>query len=164
MADSTAKADAQTPLDPDAELRPERLGQASRQAPPETSELRPERLGHNGAGRVVSEPLRPERLGQRMAAGEGAEPLSAERVRELLKSHAPWELADDGSALRRSRLFPTIRAAVSYVQLVAEIGEAHGYLPEIDLRHHEVTLRVDTNDNAGLTELDFDMARVLAEG
>lgn len=48
--------------------------------------------------------------------------------------------------------------------MVTEIGEAHGYLPDVDLRHHEVTLRVDTNDNAGLTALDFEMARVLDAG
>lgn len=160
MADPTSKTEARNDLDTDGALRPERLGQSGRK----TSELRPERLGMNGGGRAVTEPLHPERLGQRMAAGEGAEPLSAERVRELLKSHAPWELADDGSALRRRRLFPTIRAAVAYVGMVSEIGEAHGYLPDIDLRHHEVTLRVDTNDNAGLTELDFEMARVLGGG
>lgn len=151
MADSTTTTEAQSDLDTDSGLRPERLGQNVRQDPRRTSELRPERLGANGAGRTVTEPLRPERLGQRMAAGEGAEPLSAERVRELLKSHQPWELADDGAALRRRRVFPTIRAAVSYVAMVTEIGEAHGYLPDIDLRHHEVTLRVDVNDNAGLT-------------
>ncbi len=146
MADSTTKTEAQSDLDTDTGLRPERLGQNVRQVPLQTAELRPERLG------------------QRMAAGEGAEPLSADRVRELLKSHQPWELADDGAALRRRRVFPTIRAAVSYVAMVTEIGEAHGYLPDIDLRHHEVTLRVDVNDNAGLTELDFEMARVLGDG
>ena len=32
-------------------------------------------------------------------------------------------------------------------------------MPDVDLRHLEVTLRVATSTEAGVTELDFDVAR-----
>lgn len=49
---------------------------------------------------------------------------------------------------------------MAFVALVAEIGEAEGYVPDVDLRHLEVTLRVATSAQADVTELDFDVARL----
>ena len=48
---------------------------------------------------------------------------------------------------------------MAFVALVAEIGEAEGYVPDANLRHFEVTLRVATSTEAGVTELDFEVAR-----
>lgn len=55
-----------------------------------------------------------------------------------------------------------IRAAVSFVPLVAEIGDAEGYVADVDLRHLEATLRVATSAEVGVTELDFDAVSILA--
>ncbi len=68
-------------------------------------------------------------------------------------------MAGDGAALERTLRFPTLRAAVSDVALVTEIGEADGFVPDLDLRHLEVTLRVGTDTGVGLSALDFAVAR-----
>ena len=93
--------------------------------------------------------LKPERVQTR---------LRPERIQAQLDELPGWQLAGDGRALERTYLFPTIRAAVVFVALVAEIGDAEGYVPDVDLRHLEVTLRVATNAKGGVTELDFDVA------
>lgn len=90
--------------------------------------------------------------------------LLAAAVPALASASAPsqleelpgWDLAGNGRALERTYLFPTLRAAVAFVALVAEVGEAEGYVPDVDLRHLEVTLRVATSTEAGVIELDFD--------
>lgn len=134
MADSTKTQGTEAqPQHATEELRPERLG----------AELRPERLGGQ---------LRPERLG---------EPLKAERIQGMLAELPGWTAADDGQALTRTYLFPTIRASVAFVALAAEVGEANGYVPDIHLRHLEVTLRVATSEGLGITELDFQAARAI---
>jgi pterin-4a-carbinolamine dehydratase len=88
--------------------------------------------------------------------------LKAERIQGLLAELPCWRVADDGSALERTHVFPTLRAVAAYVALVLEVGEADDYVPEIDLRHLEVTLRVATATTPGLRELDFDVARRFA--
>jgi len=113
-------------------------------------QLRPERIGAQLKSERVQSRLKPERVQTR---------LRPERIQAQLEELPGWELAGDGRALERTYLFPTIRAAVAFVALVAEIGEAEGYVPDVDLRHLEVTLRVVTSPEAGVTELDFDVAR-----
>jgi len=113
-------------------------------------QLRPERIGSKLKSERVQTRLKPERVQTR---------LRPERIQAQLEELPGWELAGDGRALERTYLFPTIRAAVAFVALVAEIGEAEGYVPGVELRHLEVTLRVATNAEGGVTELDFDLAR-----
>ena len=120
--------------------------------PTTTSRLKPERVQQELKSERVDSQLKSERVQARM---------KPERIQAGLKEMPGWELAGDGRALGRTYLFPTIRAAVAFVALVAEIGEAEGYVPDVDLRHLEVTLRVATSTGAGVTELDFDVARRL---
>lgn len=125
-----------------------------------TEELRPERLGDQLRPERLGDQLRPERLGERLQAERIQSRLKAERIQHMLADLPGWEAAEDGGALERTYLFPTLRAAVAFVALVAETGEANGYVPDIDLRHLEVTLRVSTHAGAGLTALDFEAARL----
>ncbi len=113
--------------------------------PRAVAELRPERLGQR-------EELRPERLGQPLTAGE---------VGNHLAQVPGWETTDNDQALVRTFSFPSLRAAVAFIAMVAEIGEQDGYVPEIDLRLLEVSVRVDTHIGEPLTALDFQVARSL---
>jgi 4a-hydroxytetrahydrobiopterin dehydratase len=130
-------------------LKPERI-QSKLKSERVQSQLRPERIGSKLKSERVQTRLKPERVQTR---------LRPERIQAQLEELPGWELAGDGRALERTYLFPTIRAAVAFVALVAEIGEAEGYVPDVDLRHLEVRLRVTTSAEAGVTELDFDVAR-----
>ena len=130
-------------------LKPERI-QSQLKSERVQGQLRPERIGAQLKSERVQSRLKPERVQSR---------LRPERIQARLEELPGWKLAGDGRALERTYLFPTIRAAVAFVALVAEIGDAEGYVPDVDLRHLEVTLRVATSTEAGLTDLDFDVAR-----
>ena len=108
----------------------------------------------------VSERLKAERIQERLKAERIQEPLEAARVRERLAELAGWSPSRNGQALQKTFLFPTLRAAGLFVQLVYELGEAAGFVPAIDARYLEVTLRVATRRGTGVTDLDFDLAHL----
>lgn len=98
--------------------------------------------------------LKLERVQQELKSERVQARMMSERIQAGFNALPDAEPADDSRALQRTYLFPTIRAAVAFVALVVELGEAEGYVPEVDLRHLEVTLRVATSAEAGVTELD----------
>jgi pterin-4a-carbinolamine dehydratase len=108
-------------------------------------------------------PLAAERiqgLTDRLKAERIQERLKAERIQGRPAELPSWRTVRRESALARTYGFPTNRAAAAFVALAVEIGEAAGYVPELDLRDREVTLRVATDGEEGLTELDFDVAEL----
>jgi pterin-4a-carbinolamine dehydratase len=108
----------------------------------------------------IQERLKAERIQERLKAERIQEPLEAARVRERLAELAGWSPSRNGQALQKTFLFPTLRAAGLFVQLVYELGEAAGFVPAIDARYLEVTLRVSTRRGTGVTDLDFDIAHL----
>ena len=115
-----------------------------------TERLKAERIQGAAAPRKITERLKAERIQGR---------LKAERIQGLLAELPGWHVAEGGNALERAHHFPSPRAAAAFVTLATEIGEAEGFVPELDLRRKEVTVRVATDPNPGLTERDFDVAR-----
>jgi pterin-4a-carbinolamine dehydratase len=112
------------------------------------------------AGSQVSERLKAERIQDRLKAERIQEPLAAARIRERLAELSGWSPSRNGQALQKTFLFPTLRAAGLFVQLVYELGEAAGFVPSIDAQYLEVTLRVATRRGSGVTDLDFDLAHL----
>jgi len=45
-----------------------------------------------------------------------------------------------------------------FVNMVAELAEASGHHPDIDIRYSQVRLALVTHDAGGLTSKDFDLA------
>lgn len=122
---------------------------------PETTTL-PEPESQLKAERIqgITERLKAERIQER---------LKAERIQSRLEELPGWRTAQGRRALERTYVFPTSRAAAAFITLAAEIGEATGYVPALDLRGEEVTLRVATDGEAGLTDLDFDLAQLFEQ-
>jgi 4a-hydroxytetrahydrobiopterin dehydratase len=83
--------------------------------------------------------------------------LSREEVARRLTTVPGWRLED--GALRRTFAFPDFRAAIAFVNAVADQAEAAGHHPDIDIRFDRVTLTLVTHDEGGLTDLDFELAR-----
>jgi 4a-hydroxytetrahydrobiopterin dehydratase len=109
----------------------------------------------------ISEQLKAERIEAKLKAERIQSQLKAERIQALLSDVPGWEVGEDGASLTRTYDLPSLRAAGLFVQLVLEMGEQTGYVPAIGVRYLEVTLTIATARNEGLTELDFDVARVL---
>lgn len=108
--------------------------------------------------------LKAERIQEKLKAERIQEKLKAERIQQRLAMLPGWQTAREGSALRRVFELPTIRAATLFASLVAEIGEAAGFIPVMRIHYLEVTLIIDTDRKAGLTELDFDLAEAFNLG
>ncbi len=119
-----------------------------------TERLKAERIQGAAATSRIDERLKAERIQDQIE-----DRLKAERIQGLLEKLPGWHVSEGGSALERIHHFPTPRAAAAFVALATEIGEAGGYLPELDLRRKEVTVRIATDPAPGLTQRDFEMAR-----
>jgi 4a-hydroxytetrahydrobiopterin dehydratase len=82
--------------------------------------------------------------------------LSDEEIKSRLSRAAGWER--QGKEIRRVYSFPDFKAAMAFVNRVADLAEAMDHHPDIDIRYSRVTLALSTHSAGGLTARDFDLA------
>jgi len=82
--------------------------------------------------------------------------LSEEQSASRLKTLPDWEIT--AGELVRTYRFEDFRASLRFVNQVADLAEAAGHHPDIDIRYNKVRLGLVTHDAGGLTEKDFDLA------
>ena len=82
--------------------------------------------------------------------------LTETEIGTLLPRVPGWERR--GADLRRTWTFPDFRAAMAFVNRVADLAEAANHHPDIDVRYSKVTLVLSTHDAGGLTARDFALA------
>jgi 4a-hydroxytetrahydrobiopterin dehydratase len=83
--------------------------------------------------------------------------LSTTEIATRLGTVPSWQVFE-GSELVRLFHFADFRAAMRFVNLVADAAEAAGHHPDIDIRYNKVRLGLVTHDAGGLTAKDFDLA------
>ena len=83
-------------------------------------------------------------------------PLSSSEVSSRLASLPNWQI--ESGELVRTFTFTDFRAALAFVNHVADLAEAAGHHPDIDIRYNRVRLSLVTHDAGGLTEKDFALA------
>ncbi|MFI5402489.1 MAG: 4a-hydroxytetrahydrobiopterin dehydratase [Planctomycetota bacterium] len=72
--------------------------------------------------------------------------------------HLPgWQQTN--GALRRIYEFADFREAMKFVHRVADVADAAGHHPRIEVKLHRVTLTVTTDEEGGLTPKDIDLMR-----
>jgi 4a-hydroxytetrahydrobiopterin dehydratase len=64
-----------------------------------------------------------------------------------------WSL--EGGSLVRTEKFTDFRAAMLWVNRVANLAEQQNHHPDIDIRWNRVTLRLMTHETGGLTDRDW---------
>ncbi len=82
--------------------------------------------------------------------------LSVEQAASQLENLSAWQI--EGGELVRVFKFEDFLAAIRFVNKVAELAEAAGHHPDIDIRYNKVRLGLVTHDAGGLTKKDFDLA------
>lgn len=82
--------------------------------------------------------------------------LTPQEAASLLETLPAWQI--EAGELVRIFKFSDFRAAMQFVNLVAELAEAAGHHPDIDIRYSRVRLALVTHDAGGLTVKDFDLA------
>lgn len=76
----------------------------------------------------------------------------------FLSEHPDWDL--NGEEISRTYEFADFKAAIAFVDRVAEASEAADHHPDIDIRWNKVTLTLTTHSEGCLTEKDADLATV----
>ena len=66
-----------------------------------------------------------------------------------------------GDQIEKEVRLSDFRAAMAFVNQVADIAERLNHHPDISISWNRVGLSVSTHDSGGLTALDFDLARAV---
>jgi len=83
--------------------------------------------------------------------------LEQQQIDDRLEDLSEW--SQTGDTLQRTFRFDDFRAAMSFVERIAELAEQHQHHPDIMIRYDKVTLSLTTHDAGGVTERDFQFAR-----
>ncbi len=84
--------------------------------------------------------------------------MKAERIQVRLDRTAPsWTVTEDGKAVTRTYQLPSFRAAIAFVDYLAELAEAADHHPDLDIRYSKVKVTLSTHSEGGVTEKDFDL-------
>lgn len=87
--------------------------------------------------------------------------LTPAEITEHLASVPAWTL--DDNAIRRQFVFKNFREAVAFLVLIAFDAEAADHHPDVTLNYKRLTLSLSTHSEGGLTQKDFDLARLIDE-
>lgn len=84
------------------------------------------------------------------------ERLSDEEIRAALIELPDWRYF--GNALHREFTFRGFRAAIAFINRVAEQATGAGHHPDIENHYNRVLLSLSTNDAGGVTDKDVALA------
>jgi 4a-hydroxytetrahydrobiopterin dehydratase len=87
--------------------------------------------------------------------------LTAAEIEDVLKANPEWKLQQ--GKLVREWTFKDFVEAIAFVNRVAEIAEAAGHHPDIDVRYNHVLLGLVSHDAGGITTRDAAMASQLSK-
>ncbi len=85
--------------------------------------------------------------------------LTDSEVRQALTSLEGWQ--QNGKAIQRVFRFPDFKAAMNFVNKVADAAEKANHHPDIDIRYNTVTMALVSHDSGGVTQRDVRMAGVI---
>lgn len=99
-----------------------------------------------------------ENLAQKycVACEAGTPPLTQAEAAALLPQVPGWDLAD--KTLSRRFKFKSFRAAMEFVNNVADLSEQEGHHPDIHISWNRVRLDLSTHAIKGLSQNDFILA------
>jgi 4a-hydroxytetrahydrobiopterin dehydratase len=80
---------------------------------------------------------------------------------EIEQAVAGVEWTRRGDAIERTVQLADFRAAMVFVNQVADVANQLNHHPDISISWNKVGLSVSTHDSGGLTALDFDLARAV---
>lgn len=85
--------------------------------------------------------------------------LTDTEVKQSLGKLRGWQ--QSGKAIQRVYEFPDFKAAMKFVNKVADAAEQANHHPDIDIRYNKVTLALVSHDAGGVTERDVRMAETI---
>jgi 4a-hydroxytetrahydrobiopterin dehydratase len=99
-------------------------------------------------------------LAQRHAKAGRVPRLTDAELTALVPQVGAWTVVTESGTgkLRRELDFADFKAAMSFVNRVAELAEAENHHPDLTVHYNRVMLTLWTHDSGGLTENDFILA------
>ena len=85
--------------------------------------------------------------------------LTEAEIQQQLGSLHGWQRS--GMAIQRVFRFPDFKAAMHFVNRVADAAEQANHHPDIDIRYNTVTMSLVSHDSGGVTQRDVRMAGVI---
>ena len=85
--------------------------------------------------------------------------LTGEELQLFLEANGDWALVN--GEMTREWTFSGFPESIAFVNKVAELAEAAGHHPDIDIRYNRVRLALVTHDAGGITEKDTGLARAV---
>lgn len=85
--------------------------------------------------------------------------LDSEQIEENLKLVIGWEIKD--GKLSKTYEFPAYASGVLFAAAVAQKADGMDHHPDITIGYQKVTVAVSTHDVGGISQLDFELARVV---
>ena len=82
--------------------------------------------------------------------------LTDVEVKDALGSLRGWQ--QNGKAIQRVFEFPDFKAAMQFVNKIADAAEQANHHPDIDIRYNKVTTALISHDSGGVTQRDVRMA------
>lgn len=83
--------------------------------------------------------------------------LTKDEITQNLEDSNGWELEGDSWIAKKFTL-PSYPKAIQFVQSIAQIAEDRQHHPYTIIDHKQVTLKLSTIDEGGLTQKDFESA------
>ena len=82
--------------------------------------------------------------------------LTDSEIQKALGSLPGWK--KNGTAIQRVFEFPDFKAAMQFVNKIADAAEQANHHPDIDIRYNKVTMALVSHDSGGVTPRDVRMA------
>jgi 4a-hydroxytetrahydrobiopterin dehydratase len=87
--------------------------------------------------------------------------LNSAEIDDVLRENPEWTLHE--GKLMREWTFNDFVEAMAFVNRVADLAEAAGHHPDIDVRYNQVVLGLVSHDAGGITQRDAAMASRLSK-
>jgi len=85
--------------------------------------------------------------------------LDEQQLIDFFQKFPSWTLG--AGELVRKITFKDFIEAMAFVNKVAEVAEAQGHHPDIEINYNQVTLKASTHDAGGITEQDTRLAEAI---
>jgi Pterin-4a-carbinolamine dehydratase len=83
--------------------------------------------------------------------------LNNSEIKERLKKISGWKV--EGIYLVKKLKFDNFVSAVNFINKIVPIAEELEHHPDLELKNYnELTIKITTHDEGGITELDFELA------
>ncbi len=88
----------------------------------------------------------------------GMPPLTKTQAEKLLPEVEGWKLDGNSKKISREFKFKDFKAAMAFVNKVADLAEGEGHHPDFHIFYNRVNLELSTHAVGGLSENDFILA------